>query len=1185
MTFSASTTSLTDLNNEIWKEQFFAPYVDMGLYPVPDLDGLAKKYGVGLFSLGFMQASPSGKLAWAGLDALSLDSNHEQLLAILGEITALRAAGGDVMVSLGGAAGLSLAQAYAQRGLGVQALATAYGEIVETLQLSKLDFDIEGAALAETQTIKLQMEAIGLLQQTHPALGVWLTLPVLPQGLTQDGLNTVTAALQAGVQVDGVNVMAMDYGDSAAPPQLKSMGAYAIDAANTTFAQLTNLFASQGKSFGWNQLGVTPMLGVNDITSEVFTIQDAEQLEVFAREKGLGMLSMWSINRDNPGAAGQVSNNHAGLPAIAAGGFSSVWGDYGSDPVISPVPPVVTPPVVGNGGLSVEVGGSRWWGGFTAELKITNSSGKDLQSWSYTFDSPHSISGAPWGATVTSTALGNGISRYTLSGAGWAAALKAGASVSVGFNGSQGSSIGNDGALTSAQLFSNSTAPADTLAPTLTSFSSTGVALASNLSLGFSEAIARGVGTLSLRKGSATGALVESFDAATSTRLTLSGSSLSVDPTALLEAGSTYVLVMPAGAVKDLAGNNYGGTSSYNFTTVPPVVTPPVVTPPVVTPPVVGNGGLSVEVGGSRWWGGFTAELKITNSSGKDLQSWSYTFDSPHSISGAPWGATVTSTALGNGISRYTLSGAGWAAALKAGASVSVGFNGSQGSSIGNDGALTSAQLFGNSSSTVLPTPPVVTPPIVTPPVVGNGTGYAEALEKSFLFYEANRSGDLDEATNRVPWRGDSGLNDGRDGVYFGDRNGANLQLGLSLNLTGGYHDAGDHGKFGMPLASTISSLAWGGIAFKEGYNATGQLDELLAAVKWGTDYLLKAHGTDAAGNTSFFVAQVGDVAADHALWSAPESQTIARPAMAVTAQKPGSDVSAASAAALASASILFRENGSIAYADELLRNAMSLYRFADTYRGKYSNSITEVQSYYNSWSGYEDELSYGAAWLARATEAAGGDGSAYRQKALQLYNTEIGGLSNGWTHNWDDSSYGAAVLLAEDTGNAKIRGDVEGWLNSWVNGSNGVQITSGGLRFISQWGSLRYAANTAMLAGVYADSVTDPNGAYSQLATDTIDYILGDNPRNSSYLVGYGDNSPQQPHHRAASGVGWDGFRNGLPNENILYGALVGGPSQANDFAYADVRSDYIANEVAIDYNSGFTGALAFAAQRSAGF
>ena len=88
-------------------------------------------------------------------------------------------------------------------------------------------------------------------------------------------------------------------------------------------------------------------------------------------------------------------------------------------------------PLLESSPLIVEVGGSRWWGGFTAELKITNSSGKDLQNWSYTFDSPHSISGAPWGATVTSTALGNGISRYTLSGAGWAAALKAGASVTL----------------------------------------------------------------------------------------------------------------------------------------------------------------------------------------------------------------------------------------------------------------------------------------------------------------------------------------------------------------------------------------------------------------------------------------------------------------------------------------------------------------------------------------------------------------------------------------------------------------------------------------------------------------------------------------------------------------------------------------------------------------------------------
>jgi endoglucanase len=451
------------------------------------------------------------------------------------------------------------------------------------------------------------------------------------------------------------------------------------------------------------------------------------------------------------------------------------------------------------------------------------------------------------------------------------------------------------------------------------------------------------------------------------------------------------------------------------------------------------------------------------------------------------------------------------------------------------------------------------------------------------LFYEAQRSGDLDEATKRIPWRGDSGLRDGRDGVYFGDRKAANLQAGLSLDLTGGYHDAGDHGKFGLPLAYTLSTLAWGGTAFQRGYTATGQLSHLLDAVKWGTDYLLKAQGTDASGATTYFVAQVGNVAADHALWSAPEVQTISRPAMAVTPSKPGSDVAAGSAAALASASVLFRQNGNTAYADTLLNRAESLYRFADTYRGRYSDSITETRDYYNSFSGYMDELSYGAAWLARAREAAGGDGSAWRTKALDLYRNQVGGLGRGWTLNWDDVSYGAAVLLAQDTRDSRILGDVTGWLDSWVQGTNGVRITAGGLRFISQWGSLRYSANTAMVAGVVADSLIDPGGTYSKLASDSIDYILGENPRNASYVVGHGNNAPLQAHHRGASGVGWEGFRNGQPNVHSLEGALVGGPGSANDFDYLDQRSDYIRNEVAIDYNAGFSGALAFLSQQAA--
>ncbi|NBT14158.1 MAG: hypothetical protein EBS56_11375, partial [Planctomycetia bacterium] len=138
------------------------------------------------------------------------------------------------------------------------------------------------------------------------------------------------------------------------------MGEYAIDAANATFAQMTSLFAARGQTFGWNQLGVTPMLGVNDVRSEVFTLADADRLETFARAKGLGMLSMWSINRDNPGPAGQLSNFHTGIPAMSAGGFSLTWGDYGSDPVITGATggtaPVATLPGITVGDLAITEG-------------------------------------------------------------------------------------------------------------------------------------------------------------------------------------------------------------------------------------------------------------------------------------------------------------------------------------------------------------------------------------------------------------------------------------------------------------------------------------------------------------------------------------------------------------------------------------------------------------------------------------------------------------------------------------------------------------------------------------------------------------------------------------------------------------------------------------------------------------
>jgi hypothetical protein len=129
----------------------------------------------------------------------------------------------------------------------------------------------------------------------------------------------------------------------------------------------------------------------------------------------------------------------------------------------------------------------------------------------------------------------------------------------------------------------------------------------------------------------------------------------------------------------------------------------------------------------------------------------------------------------------------------------------------------------------------------------------------------------------------------------------------------------------------------------------------------------------------------------------------------------------------------------------------------------------------------------------------------------------------------------------------------------------------------VDTWGALRYAANTAFAALVYSDKTTDATrkARYHDFAVKQVDYALGANPRNSSYVMGFGSNYPKNPHHRTAHGSWWDSMTVPTNTRHVLYGALVGGPSSPDD-AYKDERNDYVMNEVATDYNAGFTSAVA---------
>ncbi|MFF5024931.1 cellulose binding domain-containing protein [Streptomyces collinus] len=292
----------------------FAPYVDTSLYPAFDLLASADATGVKNYNLAFVTDGGGCTPKWGGVTDLTGDG-------VAAQIGALRAKGGDVRVSFGGASGSELATTCSS----ADALAAAYGKAVDAFKLTKVDFDVEGGALPDTAANTRRAQAIAKLQAQHPGLDVSFTLPVMPEGLTQDGVNLLSDAKSNGVKINTVNIMAMDYGAS----YNGDMGTYAEQAATATQAQFKSVLGLSD-SAAWKTVAVTPMIGVNDVSSEVFKVDDATQLVTFAKSKGLGGLSMWSATRDKQCDGGTKPTADATCSSVAQDrfAFSKAFGAF-----------------------------------------------------------------------------------------------------------------------------------------------------------------------------------------------------------------------------------------------------------------------------------------------------------------------------------------------------------------------------------------------------------------------------------------------------------------------------------------------------------------------------------------------------------------------------------------------------------------------------------------------------------------------------------------------------------------------------------------------------------------------------------------------------------------------------------------------------------------------------------------
>lgn len=522
---------------------------------------------------------------------------------------------------------------------------------------------------------------------------------------------------------------------------------------------------------------------------------------------------------------------------------------------------------------------------------------------------------------------------------------------------------------------------------------------------------------------------------------------------------------------------------------------------------------------------------------------------------------------------------------------------------------------------------------------------FARALQYSIYFYDGNMCGTEVQDNNRYTWRGNCHTYDAQVAM---NSTATNLSADFLtkykdildpdgdgyIDVAGGFHDAGDHVKFGMPENYSAATLGWGYYEFRDAYQKTGQDDHIETILRYFNDYLMKCTFLDSNGDVIAHCYQVGDGDIDHAYWNAPELDEMDRPAFFLTGDKPQTDYVASAAASLAINYLNFKDTDP-EYAQKCLDYALALYDFSVKTHHEVGDDTLTVDSlgydggFYTSSYDY-DELSWAAVWLYYCTEnydyiddiisvdesVTGEMGAHPYTGYMKRIIKDTGNCwQNIWVHCWDTVWGGVFAKLAPVTNISRdwyiFRWNLEFWSglgeadaakadfdvpvtkhkyfgmddqlwNTKITASeikdlpetDGAWIAKSpaGFAVVSDYGSARYNTAAGLCAMVYAKETDDLT--FAEWAKDQMEYILGDNPMGYSFEVGYENSYATHPHHRSSSCSSTQSMDEPDPQTHTLWGALVGGPD-LKDY-HNDVTSDYIYNEVTDDYNAGFCGDLA---------
>lgn len=278
-------------------QPWFASYVDVTAKPTFAFEQMGEGTNRDAV-LSFIVPSPADGCTPTWGAAYTMDQARGSL-DLDRRIARLQQQGGSIAISFGGLLNSELAVKCTDK----TKLLAAYNSVIERYNINTIDLDLEGAVLTDSDAASRRAEVIATLQAQrraeHKQLAVWVTLPVIPAGLSEGGTDAVAELLAKHVDITGVNAMTMDYGQSRGNQNMLKASESALA---QTQRQLGILYQRAGLYLNnatlWAKIGATPMIGQNDDDDEVFKLDDAKGLNNFARSHGMSRMSMWSANRD-----------------------------------------------------------------------------------------------------------------------------------------------------------------------------------------------------------------------------------------------------------------------------------------------------------------------------------------------------------------------------------------------------------------------------------------------------------------------------------------------------------------------------------------------------------------------------------------------------------------------------------------------------------------------------------------------------------------------------------------------------------------------------------------------------------------------------------------------------------------------------------------------------------------------